>query len=583
MKSTPKKSILYVDESGNTGPDYLEESQPFYVLAGWVVPEEQSEEAWIAVEQLRVKISPQSEELKSSLIKRGERQKNEIAAFFEKLVQIQCLPMYLVSEKRFCVAGKIVETFLDPEYNPLLQRGFSGDFTSKKEIANQLYDLLPKPELIQFAQAYRQPTADGLGEALQAVAESASKMLSPEHSEAFLGSTQEIKAIAEEEASSSPFGSVGATLNLPSLVSFLMMAENLGRLGFHQPIKIVHDQHQAYEDGYKKIFELHQKLPRLFATLPNHDFAYGRLESVAEFETADSKDRLPIQAADLLAGTINHLMILAQNNAEPTEAELRLARLLLPLLFEDGIKLAWPVWSDSCMNRVVESLIMKIVNTKPPSEEEVQIGQALAEAQDAPLLPSGSRSTGLPKFALPTPMYAFTGIHSGNLLVMDPPDELVSEGGITVTPFFSTANDAAVFLEDHLQGHVDEELQIVEFDGPDMHHLVELLNRVSDRVSAVLFDPLSKAESHVFLPVLLEGLQAILNRFHRLMGSGLAKVVVKESVTEDGRKATTMLLSDGRYGAMWHPASMVVAGTTREEALAILQKENPAVESPGNE
>lgn len=48
-----ESSLIYCDESGNDGPNYLNEQSPFYVLAGWVVPANAIVEATIEMESLR--------------------------------------------------------------------------------------------------------------------------------------------------------------------------------------------------------------------------------------------------------------------------------------------------------------------------------------------------------------------------------------------------------------------------------------------------------------------------------------------------------------------------------------------------
>ena len=35
----PPQVIVYCDESGSSGPNYLDLDQPFFVVAGWVTPE----------------------------------------------------------------------------------------------------------------------------------------------------------------------------------------------------------------------------------------------------------------------------------------------------------------------------------------------------------------------------------------------------------------------------------------------------------------------------------------------------------------------------------------------------------------
>ncbi|MEO1584400.1 MAG: DUF3800 domain-containing protein [Planctomycetota bacterium] len=570
---TAERAVLYVDESGNSGPDYLVHNQPFYVLAGWLVPDRGNEEAWVAIEEVRQRLSPQASELKSKVMLKGERQKYEAAELIRRYGKLGAVPLYLIAEKRYCVAGKIVETFLDPAYNPLVRNGITGDRETKQEIANLIYERLPEQSLVRFAQAYRNPSPESLNLALNDVAENARKHLSPELADALLGSLDDIAEIADAEAAASPFGNVGASLNMPCLVSFLMMAEGLGQVGLHRPIRIVHDRQHAYEAGYQKIFKLHQGMPRLFAPLPeDEEIHFGRLEAVAEFETADSKDRLPTQAADVLAGVIHHLMRVAMDGIDPTDADIELARLTLPGLFVQDVKLAWPIWSDECIGRVGQSLIINAIRPTPKSEEEIQKLQAVANAKDSPALPA-LRGSGESKhgYKLPCPIFAIRGRDSEGLMILMPTEEdLVESDGMAqpVVPLFSSGEAAGEFLSTFTD--LTEPQEVVSFDGPEIMGLVDGLDACSQYSEMIVFDPASKSMQHMYMPAFVEGLRSMFRRIERLLRTGLDRVVLQRTDV-NGREAISMLLADGRYGAMWAPVGEVVAGATREEALERLK------------
>ncbi len=576
IQSAPRQAVLYVDESGNSGPNYLDQHQPFYVLAGWMVPDRGNEEAWVAVEEVRTRLSPQARELKSPVLLKGEDQKRQAAGLFRRYGSLGAIPLYLIAEKRYCVAGKIVETFLDPAHNPILRNGITGDRETKQEIANLLYERLPESSLVQFAQAYRNPSPESLKRALCDVAKNARDHLNPELADSLLGSLADIEEIAEAEAATSPFGNVGVSLNMPCLVSFLMMAEHIGRVGLHQPIRIVHDRQHAYEAGYQKIFELHRGLPRLFAPLPgDEEIPFGRLEAVAEFETADSVDRLPIQAADVLAGVINHLMRLAMTGSDPTEADIELATLTLPGLFVHEVNLAWPIWSDECSGRVRESLIAKAIRPIPRSEDELHRFQAFAEAIEAPALPALKGSFKPDHvFKLPCPVFALQGTASGALLILVPTEDDIRESGgaakVTV-PLFSSESSANGFLS--MLAEPTESQEVVTYDGPEISRLVEALDACSEYSELIVFDPATDAMQHMWMPAFVEGLRAIFGRIERLLRTGLDRVVLQRT-TVDGREAISMLLADGRYGAMWAPVGDVVTGATREEALGQLRSQS---------
>src|SRR5690349_17912865 len=114
---------VYCDESGNDGPNYLNPHQPFYVLAGWAVPDKRIVDATLAVERTRVRIVPDADELKFKMFKKSEGRREAVIALMSELGQLGLVPIFVFAEKRFCIAAKIVETFLDPYYNPLVRNG----------------------------------------------------------------------------------------------------------------------------------------------------------------------------------------------------------------------------------------------------------------------------------------------------------------------------------------------------------------------------------------------------------------------------------------------------------------------------
>jgi hypothetical protein len=299
----PQAAAVYCDESGNSGPNYIDLPQPFYVLAGWLVPNDRVVDVNVTIDEFRKAHFHQRDELKAEAVLRNDRTKRKCADLFRALGKLYCVPIYLIAEKRFCVAGKIVETFLDPAYNAIVKDPFTYDVKSKQEIANTLYDRLPDDVIRQFAEAYRAPDAVTLAAALRRVIATVEAHVSPELAKAIGGCESFIDEIARVEAETSPLGDVVATLNMPCLVSFLMLVENLGQIGMARPITVLHDQQHAYQEIYERIFKMHKGLSDWFARLPHTNTTYSSLQHVAKFEMRDSKSSLPIQAADLLAGT----------------------------------------------------------------------------------------------------------------------------------------------------------------------------------------------------------------------------------------------------------------------------------------
>lgn len=79
---------VYCDESGNDGPNYLNPQQPFYVLAGWAVPDGRMVDATLAVERTRVSQVPDAAELKFKTFKKSEGKREAVISLVCELGEI---------------------------------------------------------------------------------------------------------------------------------------------------------------------------------------------------------------------------------------------------------------------------------------------------------------------------------------------------------------------------------------------------------------------------------------------------------------------------------------------------------------
>ena len=194
-------------------------------------------------------------EVKSSSLLKSRQGQRKLVTLFQNLGQLGCIPMYLVAEKRFCVAAKIVETFLDPAYNEAFAMRFTGETVTKIQIANDLYDHLPDSTLRQFAEVYRNPTTQSLTESLKQVVSDVRQKINEELAAGFEGCLPGIDEIAETEIEAAKmWNGVVGTLNMPCLISFLMLVEHNAKQGLYSLAKLVHDEHAHYENGYEQIF-----------------------------------------------------------------------------------------------------------------------------------------------------------------------------------------------------------------------------------------------------------------------------------------------------------------------------------------
>lgn len=132
---------VYCDESGNTGSNFLDPQQPIYVLAGWWVDPNVEKNANDAVIRYLGSVPGSPRELHGAQLLRQSKGQSSTLQLFRELGALGCVPIFVLAEKRYCIAGKIIETFLDPYYNHLLCEEFAADVDMKQDIADTICEL----------------------------------------------------------------------------------------------------------------------------------------------------------------------------------------------------------------------------------------------------------------------------------------------------------------------------------------------------------------------------------------------------------------------------------------------------------
>lgn len=134
---------LYFDESGNTGSNYLDDKQRYFVYGGWLIPEEK--ESIIEQKILELFKLSKARELKSI----NGIKPYKLNASFKMMYDNEAIPIFGVVDKRYMIAAKIVETFFDYMYNPNVNGYLTFKSDLKKALADTIFD--NKELLNQFA------------------------------------------------------------------------------------------------------------------------------------------------------------------------------------------------------------------------------------------------------------------------------------------------------------------------------------------------------------------------------------------------------------------------------------------------
>lgn len=326
-----KCATVFCDESGNTGANYIDPQQPLYVVAGWWVHQENEQEvSGLYKEKVLDRIGNMTEIKGASLIRSDEGQE-AILSFIKAIGQVHCVPLFAVAEKRYCVAGKIVETLLDPVYNPSSSFSFWNDVEKKQDTADKIYHL-SDDTLGEFAIAYRELDLDKMTKAVRLISEELNSSRQVDISRTIFGSINHLPQIIDAEVTSGHTipGKGSNTINMPVFVSYMCNIELLSRYTGVNEVSIFHDNIPEFKETYEWAFKVYGDGPRVDIPLSNGTIIPLGFEFVKNFNTLDSYSSLLIQAADILASSIYSIFTYVYLDKPLTETKKKIGKLLLP-------------------------------------------------------------------------------------------------------------------------------------------------------------------------------------------------------------------------------------------------------------
>lgn len=161
---------LYVDDSGNTGPDLLSTDQPVGVTAMLLLDAHQEDELSAAIDRSRGEAPHRlPPELKFSRISRTGEGRRVLRDVMAALGHCGARLFFGITEKRYMAANLVVETFLDPLWTDglpleLLTR------VERRKAANLVYETCDDFVLSEFLAATRREDQAGVVSAGERVA-----------------------------------------------------------------------------------------------------------------------------------------------------------------------------------------------------------------------------------------------------------------------------------------------------------------------------------------------------------------------------------------------------------------------------
>ncbi len=296
---------LYFDESGNTGTNYLDVRQPYFVYGGWLIEKEKEDEICESVE--RIFCGSRAKELKS---KKGLKYEKVKELFSILIFEFNAIPVFGVADKRYMVAAKIIETFFDHWYNP----NVNGYLTYKTELKKALADSVSKNDslLVAFSKIIHNGTIEL--EEMRSIKVALSNhfknenLLDVQRTISDLSDANLQEMIKEfEDVSKNGSEKRWLTLVEPILIDRILNVDIYAR--------IINKQVNLYVDelwGYQNVFEELSDILNKETIITNVKFV----------KQCKSDESLLIQAADLLCGfvfnTLMEIEVLMKNETVNT-------------------------------------------------------------------------------------------------------------------------------------------------------------------------------------------------------------------------------------------------------------------------
>lgn len=283
---------LYFDESGNTGTNYLDDRQPYFVYGGWLIESQKEKEICKRIEQIFC--YSKAKELKA----RSKLNYDKIEELFDVMtLDFGAIPVFGIADKKYMVAAKIIETFFDHMYNP----NVNGYLTFKSELKKALADSVFSNEniLIEFSKIIRDGTLD-LG-TMRKIEELLSEHFKKENlfqvqkSVSGLSDSSLLEMIEEFESISRN----GTEKRWLTLVEPILI-DRLYNVGLYS--EIIGEKVKLYVDelwGYQNVFEELSEILNKERIIKNVKFV----------KQCKSDENLLIQAADLLCGFISSTLV----------------------------------------------------------------------------------------------------------------------------------------------------------------------------------------------------------------------------------------------------------------------------------
>lgn len=306
---------IYIDEAGNTGDDLTREEQPFFVLAAVMVDDEQlSQILPVAQQQFASHKEKEETEIKAKSWSKAAKKAPALQVIEEKILECHGDIAIVIVEKRFMVAAMIVEYFFDHYYNDKPDPKWVNNKREKIKAVNYFYDKLDDRLTVKLWAAFRNPEQAAFEEIIVELLQINDNS---EFKELLTGAIPHLPKIVNVLSRDNPHGTVldevsPGTMRSANFSAFHALINMLipRCIMKEQTAEIVFDSVPQFNVAYKRLFDIFTNMKvRGYVFDPDELPVYSWRGITTQFITADSRQEPGLQLADVIASSVNSLML----------------------------------------------------------------------------------------------------------------------------------------------------------------------------------------------------------------------------------------------------------------------------------
>jgi hypothetical protein len=291
---------FYCDESGNTGVNYIDKRDPFFVLGGWLDINNKSKDS-IFLEKLEQILYKESEYKANKLQKsvKGRRKMKEVISFLQ---ENEFYPILTIIDKRFATAARINSILLDHVYNDLADPRIERDEYDIPlyELA-EIMDKLSDNALDGFADSYRNLNAENMIKSIEDISSELLRMGYNDLANIIKNSKVKIESNLSDERNISK----NQAPNVFALNCLLKLINDICKNDYS--VDFIHDVQLQYGENMNEMVKdlAQDREDQVRFAFKNENVFYKAIKS---FSFVKSDDNLLLQCSDILVGSINLIL-----------------------------------------------------------------------------------------------------------------------------------------------------------------------------------------------------------------------------------------------------------------------------------